>query len=47
MMALHNILSTTAGRSEYFNITSITDVGDQRHTAIEAFITKKIMIFNK
>jgi hypothetical protein len=47
MHALHNIISTTAGRTEYFNIVGVTEVGDGRHIAIETFITARIMIFIK
>lgn len=47
LLAMHNILSTTAGRTEYFNTSSITEMGEGRAVAIETFITKKIMVLNK
>jgi len=45
--ALNNILSTTAGRAEYFNVMTIQEIGEARNIAIEQFITSRIIIFNK
>lgn len=47
LYALHNILSTMAGRAEYFSIVSITEIGEGRNLAIEAFIGGRILVFNK
>lgn len=47
MQALHNIISTTAGRTEYFHILGLMEDVDGRRIAIETFIAARIMIFVK
>ena len=44
--ALSNILAIRAGRAEYLSTESVTEIGDARAEALEAFITKKLTQFN-
>ena len=44
--ALINILSTRAGRVEYLSTESVTEIGDARAAALDAFIEKKLTQFN-
>jgi len=44
--ALINILSIRAGRAEYLSTESVTEVGDARAAALDAFIEKKLTQFN-
>lgn len=44
--ALINVLSTRAGRVEYLSTESITEVGDARAAALDAFMENKFTQFN-
>jgi hypothetical protein len=45
--ALHNILATKAGRSEYLSLQNVTEQGDKRQEAIEHFLFTRFGIFTR
>lgn len=44
--AFYNILSVRPGRLEYLNTDLVPEQGELRAAAVEAFVTRRLSIFN-
>jgi hypothetical protein len=47
LRAIHNIITHPAGRSQYTSTAHITETGDERQKALDAFIKKRLTMYNK